>query len=242
MNSSADELDRLADEYYLSDPAGDIDIEELAQRQSFGIIHGAIAGQQRVLEMGFGTGCMTEQLIAAGIEVEVVEGSAVLAAEAGRRHPGLVVHEALFEEFQPAEPYDAVLALHVLEHVDDPVALARHLSSWLHPGGTLVAVCPNRESLHRRLAVRMGLQPELDSLSDRDRMVGHLRVYSLDGLAADLREAGLWPVQRFGYLLKTLPNSMQRDHPPELLRAMSDIGEELSPALLANIGIAAVRP
>jgi 2-polyprenyl-3-methyl-5-hydroxy-6-metoxy-1,4-benzoquinol methylase len=236
------ELDRLAHDYYLRDPAGDIDIEELAQRRSFPALRRAIGEHRRVLEMGFGTGCITAQLLDAGIAVEVVEGSAVLAAEARRRHPGLVVHEAMFEAFAPPAPYDAVLALHVLEHVADPVALARHLASWVRPGGSLIAVCPNRESLHRRLAVRMGVQPALDTLSDRDRMVGHLRVYSLDDLAADLEAAGLRVEHRFGYLLKTLPNAMQLDHPPALLAAMSDVGEELAPELLANIGVAAVRP
>ena len=88
----------------------------------------------------------------------------------------------------------------------------------------------------------MGLQPELDTLSDRDRLVGHLRVYALDDLAADLGAAGLAVVHRFGYLLKTLPNAMQRDHPPALLAAMSDVGEDLAPELLANIGVVAVRP
>jgi 2-polyprenyl-3-methyl-5-hydroxy-6-metoxy-1,4-benzoquinol methylase len=236
------ELDRLAHEYYLRDPAGDIDIEELAQRRSFPAIQRAIGDGRRVLEMGFGTGCITAQLLDAGIAVEVVEGSSVLADEARQRHPGLVVHEALFEDFSPAVPYDAVLALHVLEHVDDPVALARHLASWVRPGGSLIAVCPNRDSLHRRLAVRMGLQPELDTLSARDRLVGHLRVYSLDDLAGDLEAAGLQVRHRFGYLLKTLPNAMQLDHPLALLAAMSDIGDELAPELLANIGVAAVRP
>lgn len=243
-DTTLDDLDRLAHEYYLSDDVDDIDIEELAQQRSFPAILSAIGGADRagrVLEMGFGTGCITEQLLAAGVDVDVVEGSAVLVDVARHRHPGLVVHHARFEAFAPDPPYDAVLALHVLEHVDDPVAVARHLASWLRPGGVLVAVCPNRESLHRRLAVRMGLQPALDTLSDRDHLVGHRRVYSLDDLTADLSSAGFDVTDRFGYLLKTLPNSMQQGFPRELLEAHSDVGDELPPELLANIGVRAVR-
>src|SRR3546814_4330103 len=70
--------------------------------------------------MGFGTGLITRELIAAGVSVEVLEGSPRLAAHARSAHPGLIVHVGMFETFQPADPFDAVLALHVLEHVDDP--------------------------------------------------------------------------------------------------------------------------
>ena len=61
----------------------------------------------------------------------------LLAATARAAHPDLVVHEGMFEHWAPGEPYDAVLALHVAEHVDDPVALLAHLRTWVRPGGRL---------------------------------------------------------------------------------------------------------
>jgi SAM-dependent methyltransferase len=149
------------------------------------------------------------------------------------------VHEGLFEEFAPAEPFDAVLALHVLEHVDDPRALLRHVAGWLRPGGRIVAAVPNAESLHRRLAVRMGLQERLDSLSARDGLVGHQRVYTLAGLRGDVEAAGLRVVDELGWFLKTLPNSMMLGFDPALLRAQFSISDELSPDMLANIAIVA---
>jgi SAM-dependent methyltransferase len=149
----------------------------------------------------------------------------------------------MFEHFAPGPVYDAVLALHVMEHVDDPRALMARVRGWLRPGGTLVVVVPNRESLHRRLAVRMGIQAALDDLSPRDRLVGHLRVYDLDGVGADLAAAGFEVREELGFTLKTLPNAMMLDWPPALLDAITEISPELPPAMCANIGVRAVaRP
>ncbi|HYF25995.1 MAG TPA: class I SAM-dependent methyltransferase [Baekduia sp.] len=235
-------LDAYAHEYYLNrEEVADLHVEELQQEHSADLIAGAVAGCARVLELGVGTGQMTRALRERGVAIEVVEGSPVLAAQAREEHPGLVVHEAMFEDFAPAAPYDAVLALHVVEHVDDPRAMLAHLATWVRPGGRLVVVVPNAESLHRRLAVRMGLQDRLDSLSPRDRLVGHQRVYTLDGLRADVESAGFACTGEHGWFLKTLPNAMMLDWPAELLVALNEISAELDPRLLANIALVAER-
>lgn len=238
----ADALDAYARRYYLNqDDVADLHVEDLQQEHSADLIADAVTGCDRVLELGYGVGLMTRALRSRGVPIEVLEGSPLLAAAARTEHPDLVVHEGLFESFVPAEPVDAVLALHVVEHVDDPAALLSHLASWLRPGGRLVVVVPNAESLHRRLAVRMGLQPALDSLSPRDHLVGHQRVYTLDGLRDDVAAAGLAPVAELGWFLKTLPNSMMLDWPRELLIALNQISDELEPRQLANIGLVATK-
>ncbi|WP_217921632.1 class I SAM-dependent methyltransferase [Miltoncostaea oceani] len=233
-------LDRYARTYYLSDAVDDIDIEERAQRLSAPRIAAAAGDARRVLDMGYGTGEMAAELLGRGMQAEVVEGSPLLAARARDAHPGLVVHEAMFEDFDPGPVYDAVLALHVMEHVDSPSSLMERVRGWLAPGGALVVVVPNRESLHRRLAVRMGLQDRLDTLSARDGLVGHLRVYGFDTLADDLAAAGFDVEDRFGFTLKCVPNAMMLDWPPALMEALTGISPELPPALLANIGVRAV--
>lgn len=239
---SPDALDAYAHEYYLNrDGVSDLHVEELQQEHSAALVAEAVAGCARVLELGVGTGQMTRALRGRGVPIEVVEGSPVLAARARADVPGLVVHEAMFEGFVPDEPFDAVLALHVVEHVDDPRAMLAHLATWLRPGGRLVVVVPNAESLHRRLAVRMGLQEHLDSLSPRDHLVGHQRVYTLDELRGDVEASGFACVAEHGWFLKTLPNAMMLDWPAELLVALNEISAELDPRLLANIMLVAER-
>lgn len=237
-----DVLDAFADEYYLNAAIADVDIEELGQQRSLERTLEALHGARRVLEMGYGTGMVTSELLRRGVDVEVVEGSPRLASVATERHAqdGLVVHTAMFEDFVPQQPYDAVLALHVAEHVADPVRLFRTIRGWLRPGGAAVIMVPNAESLHRRLAVRMGLQEHLTDLSDRDRLVGHLRVFDFTTLGAALQEAGFGVEEQFGYQLKTVPNSMMLDWPESLVAALVDISPEIPPAMLANIGVRAV--
>lgn len=239
---TADQLDAHARRYYLNqDDIADLHVEDLQQEHSADLIASAVAGCERVLELGYGVGLMTRALRERGVPIEVLEGSPLLAQQARREHPGLVVHEGLFEAFSPDAPVDGVLALHVVEHVDDAPALLAHLAGWLAPGGRLVVVVPNAQSLHRRLAVRMGLQERLDSLSARDHLVGHQRVYTLDELRADVESAGLHPTQELGWFLKTLPNAMMLDWPSELLVALNQISDELEPRQLANIGLVAER-
>jgi trans-aconitate methyltransferase len=233
------ELDGYARDYYLGRSAPDLDLEERQQQLSLARLQPFLTG--RILELGFGTGQMTAGLLAAGLDTAVVEGSLLLADEARRRHPGLTVHEGLFETFTPPAPVDTLLAAHVFEHVDDPPALMEHLRGWLVPGGTLIAIVPNAASLHRRLAVLMGLQERLDDLSPRDRVVGHRRVYTPEELRAELAGAGFETRETIGWFLKVVPNSMMLDWPPQLVDALFAVSEQLDPRELANIALVARR-
>lgn len=236
------DLDRFASDYYLNSEVDDIDIEELAQHHSVPLILRAIEGCERVLELGYGTGLITGKLLDAGVAVEVVEGSALLREHALSRHPKLVVHLGMFEDFVPEEPVDAVLALHVLEHVDQPDLLLRHLRSWMRPGAVFVAVTPNSRSLHRMLGVKMGLQEHLDDLSPRDHLVGHQRVYDLTTLKKELEDGDLTVVGEFGYFVKPLANSQMIGWSREVLDGLNRIAEDVPADILANIGVVAVRP
>jgi 2-polyprenyl-3-methyl-5-hydroxy-6-metoxy-1,4-benzoquinol methylase len=236
-----DALDRFASTYYLNADVDDIDIEELAQKHSMPNILRALEGCSHVLEMGYGTGLITGELLAHDVNVEVLEGSGVLGAHARARHPGLVVHQSMFETFTTESPFDAVLALHVLEHVDHPTALLEMIAGWLPPGGVLVAVTPNAQSLHRQLAVKMGLHEHLDDLSPRDHLVGHQRVYDLHGLRADLNAGGFEVTGEFGYFVKPLANAQMLDWAPEILVGLNRVADVVPPSLCANIGVVGRR-
>lgn len=243
MIVTSTELDRLAGDYYLNDKVVDHHIEHWMQLASVPQILEQIPAGARVLTMGHGNGLLTDVMLSRGINLELIEGSPILCEEARRQHgERLRVHCGMFEDFVPDEAYDVVLSLHVMEHVTDPVVTFRQAATWLKPGGSLIVVVPNRNSIHRRVALEMGLIGALEEFSPRDHLVGHLRVYSLDLLAADLEAAGLSPEHRFGYFIKSLPNSMMLDYSEALVTALVTTSRFLPPDLLANIGIRARKP
>jgi SAM-dependent methyltransferase len=233
------ELERIAARYHLNDEVPDKFIEDLCQHHCCDWLATLVDPAEHVIELGYGEGVTVSRLAPLAGRYTVVEGAHSLVDVMRTTHPEVEVVHALFEDYVPESPCDRLFALHVLEHVDDPVALARHLRGWLKPGGELVVVVPNRDSLHRQLAVLMGLQPALDTLSPRDHLVGHQRVYDLPGLLDDLQAAGFDPVESRGLFLKTLPNSMMLDHPHALIRALNVLGDRLPAHMGDNLAVRA---
>lgn len=189
-------------------------------------------GCASVLELGFGSGIVTKALANAGRRVTVVDGSAELIAECSTI-PCVVSVRSMFEDYEPKENFDCVIASFILEHVEDPVALLKRVRGWTEK---LIVVIGNAESWHRRIAVQMGLQARLDSLSERDRIVGHHRVYDEAGIVGELVKAGWHPkVPYKGLMFKPLPNSMLAQLDRNLIRAMCEV--EVFSTMAANVGI-----
>ena len=235
------ELDEIARRYHANADVPDKHIEDLCQRFCTNWILSTLIPGTRILELGFGEGIVTQALVEAGMNVTVIEGSQILHDQIRAEYDSRVIAvHALFEEYTTDATFDVVLASHVLEHVEDPVGLLRRIKPWLTPNGRLIVIVPNRESLHRRLAVFMGLQTELDTLSQRDHLVGHRRVYSHESLARDLLDGGFRTTGATGFFLKSLPNSMMLEYSEALLWAMNQIAPQLPKELLANIGVIAV--
>jgi 2-polyprenyl-3-methyl-5-hydroxy-6-metoxy-1,4-benzoquinol methylase len=239
-------IEEYAAGVYLEDTTGENFIENTIHSTNLPQLlkHISDAGLRKpILEMGFGEGTITEPLVRAGLAVEIVEGSAKLCDSAVQKFGDKVkVHCSFFEDFQPSEPFETVLALHVLEHVDNPVEVLKNVFNWLAPGGQVIAVVPNAESFHRQLAVMMGLQEELDSLSPRDKIVGHQRVMNLKQLSSVFERAGFEVTTEFGYFLKVVPNSMMTGWSKDLIKSLTLISDRIEPRYAANIGVVVRRP
>lgn len=228
--TTGEELDGLAESYYL-DPPADLWLEERVQAWILPWVERQCRG--RVLEMGWGTGIIGRYLREAGRDLTVVEGSAKLATEARRANPGKV-HQSLFEAYDPGPVFDTVLALHVLEHVGDPVRMLERIRGWLRPHGRVIVVVPNAQSVHRQVGQLLTGEP-LDALSDRDRLVGHRRVYTLRQLHGDISAVGFHVAQERGWFLKPVNNARMVDWSPELIDALCEIGWEGDPEDAANL-------
>ena len=164
--------------------------------------------QTRALQLGFAEGVDTGLLAPLVGSVDVVEGSSEFI-EAARQSglANLTVHDALFEQFavpEGAAPYDAIFAVYVLEHVDDPDVVLSNMRRCLAPGGRLFVVVPNARALSRQLARHMGLLDDLTTLTEHDHAHGHRRVYDRVTLNRDIAASGFRSVTEGGILLKLL--------------------------------------
>lgn len=98
----------------------------------------------RILDVGCGGGLMSEPLARLGAQVVGVDASPgnVAAARLHAQSEGVLVDYRLGEPAQmlgPDEVFDVVLALEVVEHVDDVPAFVDTVAKRVAPGGLLIA-------------------------------------------------------------------------------------------------------
>jgi SAM-dependent methyltransferase len=110
----------------------------------------------RLLEVGCGHGLLLDEARRRGYEVRGIELSADAACYA-RDELGLDVRETALEDaaLQAAhsgERYDAILAVDVIEHLDDPLAALDCLCGLLTIGGVLLISIPDPSSFAARLS------------------------------------------------------------------------------------------
>lgn len=242
----SDFLEENAENMYLGDMYGDFFIEDIQHGENFQRILNIIkdSGATSVLDCGYGTGAIASKLseLPSSISIDIVEGADSLCKKANE-HFGTRIRiiNSFFELYEPDKKYDVIMALHILEHVEDPVNLLRKFYSWLNTGGIVITAVPNANSIHRQLAVMLNLQPCLEHLSKRDIAVSHKRVYMPSQLQSEFEQAGFKVNEVSGYFLKVVPNSMMLDWSPELISALTKISVKIPSELLANIFLVAEK-
>ncbi len=179
-----------------------------------------------ILELGPAEGIMTEYLYKLHRPLTLVDGSEVFCKELAKKFPKAEVVNALFEDFKPNKKYDNIILGHVLEHVEDPVAILENVKQLLQPGGIILSAVPNSRSLHRQAAVMMGLLKGEDAMSELDIHHGHRRIYSPELFRQHFLQAGLSVVHYGGYWLKPVSNGqIHASWSKEMLYAFLQLGE-----------------
>lgn len=165
------------DDYFAGDESGytDYGSQERSLRRTFRRLLRRLEAMDatggRLLEVGSGLGYLLDEARPYFAARDGIELS-LKAAEAASTLSGATVHRDL--DALPAEArYDCILALHVIEHIHDPVAFTKRLASHLAPGGTLVLAAPDMGSFWRRIMGRRWPSfkyPEHVSFFDADTM------------------------------------------------------------------------
>ena len=243
--SSKQDLNYIATSYH-SDAPLDIEIENSIQIYEFPWISKFIYPNMKILDLGIGDGIvlnlLVEHMNKVVFDIKILEGSSVICQNFhGFNNDKLNIENTLFENFDTDDRYDLIIMSHVLEHVENPINILKKFKNLLSENGKIVGIVPNSQSIHRRLAVYMGIQELLDSLSPRDLMVGHLRVYSIETLESDLNKSGLISEEIKGFFLKPLSNGQLMQFDANLISALLKVSEEIPPELCANVGFVAKK-
>jgi SAM-dependent methyltransferase len=192
---------RAIDQWYLTEQL-DLDRRMVAYR------HRAVRPWLKPptgLELGPAEGVMTRLLLEDFEILTVVDASVNLLAQIPD-DPRLTKECSLFERYTPSRRFDTVVLDHVLEHVESPDTLLLLARSWAVPKGRLIIGVPNAHSIHRLVAVKMGLLGASTDLNERDRAVGHRRVYTPTTLREAAERAELAVIHEGGVFLKPISN------------------------------------
>jgi glycosyltransferase involved in cell wall biosynthesis len=163
-----------------------------------------LSRQGPALEVGFGAGAMLEELAARGfgsvVGIDFSATAARLAADRLAHFPPEARPKILRASLDALDPtrarFHSIFAFEVLEHVEDDRGLLAQAFDLLVPGGRMLASVPAHQ--HRFSVV--------------DELVGHVRRYEREQLAARFAEAGfqveeLWC---YGYPLANLLARIRR--------------------------------
>ncbi len=160
------------------------------------------------LELGSFKGDFTRRLTPLFNDITCVEASDEAITMAQKEFGNKVKFvNALFEKVTLPEKYDNIILTHVLEHLDEPVAVMKRINDeWLSDKGRFFLVCPNANAPSRQIAVKMGLITHNNAITPAEEAHGHRITYTLDTLERDARAAGLKVVHRSGIFFKALAN------------------------------------
>jgi glycosyltransferase involved in cell wall biosynthesis len=134
----------------------------------------------RVLEIGSGRGSVTRHLVPreryVASDIDPLALHTLRALQADRPYLSAEYCDITdVDSFPRTEGgFDTVVALNVVEHVEDDRRALRNLRSVLAPGGRAIVLVPHRQELFGSL----------------DEVLGHKRRYSEESLRALAREAG----------------------------------------------------
>lgn len=162
-----------------------------------------------VLELGCYKGAFTKRLLELFEYITCVEASKEAIDYAKKVLSGNDIEfiNGRFEEVILEKKYDNIILTHVLEHIDDRVALLNKINTqWLSDEGVLFVVCPNALAASRQIAVKMGLLSKSDDVTEGEKEHGHRITYTRDTLREDINKSGLEIIHESGIFFKPFAN------------------------------------
>jgi 2-polyprenyl-3-methyl-5-hydroxy-6-metoxy-1,4-benzoquinol methylase len=111
-----------------------------------------LRARNRILDVGCDMGFMLSTASADGFKELYGLEPVTVARQVANTIPGAVISEKFFEDTDyPSEFFDLITLIHVLDHLYDPRVVLHRAIENLQPGGVVVAVVHNVDSLLRML-------------------------------------------------------------------------------------------
>ncbi|WP_333804616.1 class I SAM-dependent methyltransferase [Sulfurospirillum sp.] len=178
------------------------------------------------LELGSAEGEMTQYLINDFEHLISVDGSKELL-DMIPLYPNHTKIHSFFEDFKPNKKFNTIIMEHILEHVDQPVDIMLLAKEWLEDDGIILLGVPNALSIHRLVAVKMGLLQSPDELNSRDHALGHQRVYCMKTFLRDIKNAGLKVLEKGGVFFKPLSNGqIEQNWDENMIEGFYQLGKD----------------
>jgi hypothetical protein len=169
-----------------------------------GIVTGLAPARILVLGPSFEVAMLRERLPDSVVDTLGIYDSGFSPRE-GERHVDFDLNEAVERDRWPSlEPYDAVVAAEIVEHLYlPPAAVFPFFAACLADAGRLVVQTPNAVALAKRLRILAGRHPYMQLRPPRPDP-GHVREYTLGeleaaGVAAGLGVERAWVKNYFRY-------------------------------------------
>lgn len=158
-----------------------------------------------LLDVACGNGLLTKKLAPHFERVVGLDASSQHIAEAKQDSEGVEFVHGLAEEYEGGERFSTITAIHLLEHVIDPVNFIKEVAGNLEDHGVFIAQVPNALAVNRRIASLMGSLEDEYELSPFDKdVVGHRRNYDMKTLITHFEQAGLKVIEQGGVFYKML--------------------------------------
>lgn len=126
----------------------------------------------RLLEIGAGIGCTVKYFERQGFRAEGIEPHGGFQRYSAERLQVSIQQGDVFT-YQPEQLYDAVLLVHVIEHLRSPRQALRQIRQMLRPGGQLYVECPDlsahfrlREGMFHYAHIHNFTRPTLSALAE----------------------------------------------------------------------------
>jgi 2-polyprenyl-3-methyl-5-hydroxy-6-metoxy-1,4-benzoquinol methylase len=203
---------------------------------------------RRLLEVGCGHLPLHKDL--SGMHITVVEPAAEFARNArytAAAGADVNVIEACLEAVSPPEePFDMVVVSCLLHEVDDPQALLAAVRRMCGSDTVIHLNVPNARSLHRLLAVAMGLIERPDAHSQTQATMQQRAIYHLASLEDELSAAGFVVREHGSLFVKPFTHAQmqqlvdQKFMTPTMLDGLDRLAEtlpELGSEIWVNAGL-----